>query len=246
MMDYFSIATGVLGSIGGVLWLADKSWKAFNDRAFSALMGKPKESGLVVVCPTQPLEPGSLNTATTYEDSLAQAEIQTQLSRRDLHHEVRLHSAINSSDLQQNLILICGPVGNSITRKLFDTYKMPFEFAKLAQQWAIVDKSRVPRYHESADPNEDNAIIAVVPNPWARPDRPTRVILAAGIRGLGTWGAAVQLSSQANSLARRLKAENVELGAPWFAGVVRVRRDESRPPLTKVLEVERLALHARV
>lgn len=242
-LKLFSIVTGALGAIGGVLWLFERCKKAFNDRAFVELVGKMKASSLIVVCPTQPVVLGSPNTPTTYEDSLAQAEVQTQLSRRGLHHQVRLHSALQLSDLQQNLFLICGPVGNSVTRKLLEHDVMPFDFKKTGEHWSIIDKAGTPRYSESTNENEDIALIAVVPNPWARPDSPTRVLLAAGIEGLGTWGAAVLLSSQANSLARRLRAERVDPAAPWFAGVVRVQRDESRPPLTKILEVDRLALH---
>ena len=238
MLEVLGFALTLVGSIGGFLWLNGKRHEWFEDRAFRRLFGAAAKTGLLVVCPTQTSESGSPNVATTFEDSLAQAELQTRLSRRDVAQSAKLHTQISDPDWQNSLILICGPVGNSVTRKLFEELKLPYCFKQVDSSWTIADQSGTTRHFPSGSQDEDLALVAALKNPWARPERRANVYLAAGINGLGTWGAAVQLASGANDLVARLKAERIDPKHQGFVAVLRVSRDQLRPPITKVLEME--------
>jgi len=121
----------------------------------------------------------------------------------------------------RNMALVCSPKRNQLAaavlnsgliRNLFDV-----EFAELYRsttgpRWAIVFAGRKiesPSYdqHELAEGSAlrpadysltDFALLARVPNPWYQD---SKVLIVAGIRAFGTWGAAEFLASRSHEIA---------------------------------------------
>jgi len=120
---------------------------------------------------------------------------------------------LSPNDRERNLVTVCSPKSNPFTREILEELKRQgsdiFQFEKVEdkEEWQIVDGSACYRslsYNQIANYQEegkrveeqkinDVAMIAKVTNPW---NARNKIIIIAGIRGIGTWGAAECLKKQ--------------------------------------------------
>ena len=99
-------------------------------------------------------------------------------------NSIILDTAINSEDLKNNLILIGGPITNSITRRVNDLLPMSFD---LRGSNAIIDKKELKKY------TEDNiGIVALINNPFNN-DKKRKILVCAGKKIDGTRAAIIAL-----------------------------------------------------
>lgn len=146
------------------------------------------------------------------------------------HRRFRAHDA---HDPAKNVVLICSPRSNPVTEEYLEKIeeKTGFDWAfreNAAHQLEIATgdlgtwssatfrqeaniRSSGGRVEEG--PLDDIAMIVKASNPY---NPSAKVIIVAGIRGIGTWGAARFLREQAGDIARRFGNGN-------FAMLVKVR-----------------------
>ena len=128
----------------------------------------------------------------------------------------------NASDKQQNVVLICSPKANLITKEIFKTKpdlikNIDFKICKEGEypdSWYIVFEGanlESPSYKQTEQYSqqgkkpedevlEDYALLARIPNPW---NENKKLIIVSGIRGIGTWGAARCLREHTDEIMRR-------------------------------------------
>lgn len=167
--------------------------------------------------------------AVSVEDVRAAAAIAKVLVMADprLHVDVELADNIESPD-PRNLVLICSPKRNPITSAVLRHKSVRASFhcefvelfgggADIPPRWVLLfegTKIHSPSYEQelaNADCVEDFALLAKFPNPW-NPN--ATILVAAGIRGYGTWGAAEFLLNNGTKLFERTKGTD-------FAAVVK-------------------------
>jgi hypothetical protein len=131
---------------------------------------------------------------------------------------VRDTSHIDGHDRTKNLVIVTGPKSNSFTGEVLSNIKQQvpslFEFEKVSdnpEQWQILSdiyKCPSPSYEQEAhaitnnkevatQKLEDVAMIIKATNPW---NGANKIFIVAGVRGIGTWGAAEYLRKHANDL----------------------------------------------
>lgn len=202
------------------------------DRAFRRLyhLPLPSRSAVKIICPSQPSDLGR-NVPTTFEDSAAQALVQAALLRRRVEAGLMLHTAVSDLDKRDNLFLVCGPAGNTVTQSVLETVKLPFLFAQIAGSWKIVDRDGNVAHPDPSAPHTDYGIAATLNNPWSLEER--RIWLAAGIRGLGTLGAARLMTERINLLRAHAGSRLNES----FAALIEAKHAEPGPPEVAVLRL---------
>lgn len=232
---------GVLGAIGGVLWLKDKYKRNFKDSSFWKVYNVDRSDTIFLVVPSggkcsdqegpeTQLTQASPNIITTVEDSMAKGAILGSLIEKGLGQEIRLHSVLSETEKQEHLFLICGPAGNLISQSLLNNQRFlfPYKFAKDVI-WRIKDDKNSIIHPDVDSVTKDYAIIAKLPNPWSHPDYPKNLYFAAGIEALGTWGASHFLSNKTEKIIQYLEGPCRVNGKSYFVGIVSVERQNNLP-----------------
>lgn len=249
-MEIAGLIFSILGAIGGVLWLRDHFRRQLRRRAFWALFSLKPSDRIIIVVPTggkcgdrdsPDCSPSPTpNVITTLEDSMARATVLAALMDQGFRPDLRFHSALTQDDLAQNLVLICGPAGNCVSRDLFLRRDIPhhFAFQRTANAWSIVDANGQAAHAPTDGIALDHAILAKYPNPWASIDAPRSIYLVAGTEGLGTWGAAHVLATRCDLLIRYLTAPGRGPKTSNFSALVSVRRNGTASPTIDGMRVK--------
>jgi hypothetical protein len=158
-------------------------WQTTNDqfqvRDTSRLDEEDKKKNLIVFCSAK-------------SNELAR-EIQETLIKQNIEHYCFVHIAIEESG-KQWAITSRGGYFPSPTSKRLEEYQKGQELASFE-----ASKSQSLLYQEGL---EDFAAITKITNPW-NPNR--TIIMVAGIRGIGTWGAAEAIKKWYGKIWREKK-----------------------------------------
>lgn len=181
------------------------------------------------------------------EDVVAQKNVLEVLS--ELEFEVpKIFHPENLSELDQkmNLISIGGPIRNEFTRRILSNALGDLvQFVPSAQVPDQVEirlgKGQVYQSASYTDPvrngvksrNRDTALLLRMPNPF---NAANAVVVIAGIRGLGTWGASDCLRKSAKALARELD-KKVARPKAGFLAIIEVEYENFDIRYTTVKEV---------
>jgi len=127
---------------------------------------------------------------------------------------VRDSRRVSSDDRKRNLVVICSPKSNSLTsevqEEMEERYRQFFYFQDDGSRCLVTDGSGEWKSHSiqqredflnaGGDPHsipehafDDVAIINKITNPW---NDKTKVLVVAGIRGIGTWAAGECIKKQ--------------------------------------------------
>jgi len=179
---------------------------------------------------------------TSTEDFLAMNNIMSALLRIHWSGEAKLKIAADfrEEDRATDLILICSPFSNpaaeTTLRELYQKYpSLPtFEREQASNRYYI--RAGTEYYYSSTydvvdrciasgqRPEEaemvDYGVIIKAPNPW---DATNTVLLVAGIRGIGTWGAAEFLKKRWQDIIDRKRHDGQHRRWGPFAAVVEVK-----------------------
>ena len=102
-----------------------------------------------------------------------------------------LDTAISSDALKENLILIGGPITNSITRRVNELMPMNFD---LKGSNAIIDKKELKKY------TEDNiGLVVLIDNPFSK-DKKSKILVCAGKKIDGTRAAILAIVKYQNKI----------------------------------------------
>lgn len=268
------LVLSALGAISGGIWLRDKFRRQISDRSFHSVFNITDSDMIVVVptggkcfdrdpngaIRTKPdfhtsllAAPDELETLrieyqpnilTTVEDSMARGLIVEAFVKHGINTDVRLHTSITEADRAKNLFLICGPVGNSVTRAVLQRKDvvLPFRFGISAEsrEWQISDAKGLPMHPLANFQTSDYALIVKLDNPFSGPGERTKLFICAGIEGLGTWGACALVVKHPDWLTKRLAHELGLKPESNFCAFVSVSREGGGLPFTNLSEVRGL------
>jgi hypothetical protein len=202
-MSSLNVIFTLLGAIGGVVWLVNQFKTRLSARAFFSVFRAGEE--IVIVVPS--LGHSEPNITMTFEDALACASAQTEFVRHHVPYKVRLHTQITPDDRSQNMFIIGGEVVNDVTAAVASAAQLPVRAEPNTAGTQITYRG-VTLHPPLQFGKTDYAIIGVLQNPWSNDPR-KRVYIAAGAEGVGTWAAALQLTANAQQLARHLRAHDI-------------------------------------
>ncbi len=219
-----AIVVGVLGSlIAGFLLGQRLDLPFLQHRHLRRILSFPKNGPIVIVVAhrEQMLATDAL-PRIALETVFALNNIQSILGKLGWRGEVKILEVnrVGDTDKQGNLIILGGDRVNSLTRDFLtdlaskerDTLGFERTTVKTEERWHIRSENAtfVSKSYEQLSSNasnlEDVALITRISNP--RNEKKAIVILA-GIRGIGTWGAADFLDSHARDLSMKLRAAHM-------------------------------------
>jgi hypothetical protein len=242
ILDFSGIILGSLGSIGGILWIRDKIIDRLFRKRFKLIFNLVNKQ-ILIVTPTQENHGNLPFFPTTFEDSMAQSISMVEFYKYDIKTEVKLHQNINEDNMSSNLFLICGPGGNTITKKFLTDYdnKLPFNFKNIEHKWIISDKDAETRYASNTDQDKiDFGLLIKINNPLPNNTRETRKIyICTGIRGFGTWGTTLFLFMKINEFYNRLNEEGIDPSKDNFCAVIKSHKHLTNEIETSLIEVKK-------
>jgi len=229
-----------------------------NSKPFSKIHGFSKDERVVIVFPGRSGRYGSgllKDRLVTFEDMLAGNYIERILTlsgwKDDLieFRESNSFEKLDVHELAKNVVLICSPRSNNVTKRYLEHIRQNTSFDWTFDEdtdghmtictgggrWISASYSQEEIMRKDGLSIEENTIddIAVV----IRTDNPfnpgTKVLIVAGIRGVGTWGAAKYLRQHAKELARKTKGKD-------FACLLKVRYTNWRIEKTEMTDVFRI------
>lgn len=157
---------------------------------------------------------------------------------------VRSANRLTGEDGKQNLVTVCSPKRNTFTKEVLNEIKAQgldifrFEQIKGSDYWQIVDNAahypsssyqQIEDYlKEGIEPEDiadqeinDVAVIAKVTNPY---NNANKIFIVAGVRGIGTWGAAEFLRKEWKKIYKQKRGLPDFLKKSGdFAAVLKVR-----------------------
>jgi len=221
-----NVILAMLGSIGGLLWLIELFRKKVQSRAFFSLF--PSNQEVVIVVPS--LGQSGPNITMTFEDALACATVQAEFIRHAIPYRVRLHTQVSNEDRAANLFVIGGEVVNQVMAAAASAIRLAVRAEPTPSGTQIRDHTGHVVHPAIRGGETDCAMIGVLRNPWSD-DPYKRVYVAAGAEGIGTWAAALQLTTASASLLERLRALNVS-PKDYFQAIFDVRVNGHQRPTT--------------
>lgn len=236
----YSLGELVLGVLSSVIatvlcGLVVEGYRRRNERRpFARLLNFTKTERTVFVFPSRPdapEHPGLLQDArVAFEDMLAINYVRRALTlagwQEDMfdmreHRHFREH---DSHDSAKNVVVLCSPRSNPITREFLDkinestalnwgfreTETKELEIYTDGGAWssATFGQERSIRQAGGAveeGPLDDVVLILKAPNPY---NPAAKVLIIAGIRGIGTWGGAKYLRQHAEDVVLRTGEKN--------------------------------------
>jgi hypothetical protein len=246
-----SVAAGLLGAY--LQRLVDRRAER---RPLSQLLNFGPEIVLLVF-PPRDESPEAILPRTSTEDFLAMNNFISTLLNMGWSRKVGIRDTtrLTEADKRRNLVVICSPKSNTfadeLQKELRRLYPNAFTFVpgpevcirdgdgaeihsksykQIRDQLAAgVAKSELP-----AKAYEDYAIVSKVTSPW---NNKAKVVWVAGIRGIGTWGAAECIKKEWQQIYDRLPEGQKEAD---FSALVRVQYDNSDITSVEVRRVELL------
>lgn len=167
--------------------------------------------------------------------------------------EIQLH--VTASDRTRNLVIVCSPKSNSFTQifqdKLRTSHPTAFAFeSDINKEWMIIDCDGGEYHSKSykqvkdyinrkiaiselpAQAYEDYAVVTKVTNPW---NDKSKVVWVAGIRGIGTWGAAECIKKEWRQIYSKLLPENKDCD---FSAILKINYNNCDITSINVLRVK--------
>ncbi|MBK8980657.1 MAG: hypothetical protein IPM29_32545 [Planctomycetes bacterium] len=200
---------------------------------------------LLFVFPHRDETPEAILPRTSTEDFLAMNNFISALLRIAWSRKVGVRDTkrVTDSDRRRNLVIICSPKSNKLSEDFQTELRrrhpsaLYFEEDRRKHEWCICDgdgaryrspswaqerqylSSGVPRTDLPSQKFEDYAVITKTENPW---NTSAMVIQVAGIRGIGTWGAAECIKKEWRQLYDHLPTDAKD---GEFSALVRIEYD---------------------
>jgi len=215
-----ALAVGVAGSvIGGFLYvsISRRTGNRYLRRLFNI-----SSDDVIFVFTHAAFAPASVLPRTSTEAFIAVNNLIGTLMLTGWKGPIRVRDTahIHDKDKTKNLVIVTGPKSNSFTAEVLAKIKervpssLSFErISETPERWQITSDIAIcpsPSYEQEAAALEkgteiaanrldDIATIMKVTNPW---NGANKIFIVAGVRGIGTWGAAEYLRKHATDLYR--------------------------------------------
>jgi len=210
----------IFGSIGAsrfVNWLEPRLKNRYLTTLLNFTQGE-----LLFVLPHREHEPTAIMPRVALEDVLAMRNIMHILSKTTWKGSVGFRdvSHLSDSDKKKNIFTIGGPEANIFTREILnclpESERLIFEHdPSCLTQW-IIRRGEITTYRSSSYAVPDGAAVEIERSDvglLVKTKNPYKdgaiVLVVAGIRGIGTWGAADCLRKSAKEIYRRKRKNEV-------------------------------------
>lgn len=228
------IVSGFIVAGGAFVIQSVKRSLYFQRRALRKVFGFPKNEPVIIVVPEWKsiVEQTNQISLVSWEDMLAVNYVMTSLISAGWHEDkIQIKILKNNEELceqrNQNLVLLCRPDRNGETHKVLEKLKdnnrldYPFQKTSIQGQFKLrLDNSPFisPSYKEAKNISgnayeeckeiHDRALIARFVSPW---QSTKKVLLLAGIRAFGTWGAAQALRTKPQELYKLIRKKDIAI-----------------------------------
>lgn len=229
------VVVGVTSTLlGALLWeLGERAWKARWKRGLKKLVPFSRDSTLYLIYPPRHGGEEGLLPKTSSEDFMAINNMISaflSLGWNSNRFVVRDTDRVTGEHEKQNMVIFCSPKSNELAERLQQKLLQDgvnfYHFREVSvhgfKQWVLNGGGALyvspavtaeHRHRQAGDEKplhsetlEDVAVVTSIRNPW-NPD--TRILWIAGVRGVGTWGAAETVKKwhkQLYTVLRRTKA----------------------------------------
>jgi len=186
-------------------------------------------SPVSIVVPTYSDE-NSLFTSRTI--SSASAKVESLLcSFHKKPEEIKIFEAIDVHNMEENVILIGGPISNEITRKIMQFFKVPFYFENHVLN--CCNRKYEPKLDENGDILEDYAFILKTKNPY---NNKKNFIVIAGCYVYGCISGVIAVTDRGILRNIYRKAKRKSVGVIIKSHVI--NNIPQKPFLLEVFEIE--------
>ncbi len=208
---------------------------------------------VIVVLPHQAISSTRRLPQVAVEDVLALRNVFEVLAELGIKHpSIRHPENLTEPDLKRNIISIGGSNRNSFTKKILELPVngdvLSFTSSPTASDQVEFKRGNTmtytsPSYGGTPDdqpraPSRDIAFILRRPNPK---NDSCSVVVLAGIRGIGTWGASDHLRKHAQKLSARVAKDQDNAIKQGFLAVIDVDYENFDIAQTKVKDVAAIA-----
>lgn len=249
-----SLLLTIIGLILGLisltvtLYLARETLKLIGRRRAQRKLLNFDDEELVVVFPFIEAVPETLVPRTSAEDFAAYTVVLNILFEMEWRGKIVPVTVndVSPAMLEGNLLMICAGKSNPLTNEVIEKaakqfgYDDLFRFAEIGNsgKWQIRDQFATylsPSYEQIAEYKgrglvlreqeiHDVAMVAKIRNPW---NPKNKVVILAGLRAIGTWGAAEFICKEWRQLYKRKSRFGKKKNGD-FAAIVSVNYNNSR------------------
>jgi hypothetical protein len=199
---------------------------------------------LLFVFPHREEIPEAILPRTSTEDFVAMNNVISALIKIGWKRKIGVRDTgrLSPADKKKNLVIICSPKSNSFSQEFQEKLQMTgarffrFERSEFSDEWQITEGDGVyfsesysqerqylqdgcARHDLASKSFNDYAVITKRVNPW---NDKNKVVVVAGIRGLGTWGAAECLKKEWSQIYESLSKDEKDAD---FSALVKIRYD---------------------
>lgn len=200
---------------------------------------------LLFVFPHREDIPESILPRTSTEDFLAMNNFISALINIGWKRKIGVRDThrLSHTDKKKNLLIICSPKSNDFSKEFQETLMesvVSFFWFERSQtdpkEWQIKDgdaelksksylqekrylDNKCDRRDLAGNFFEDYAVITKASNPW---NDKNKVLLLAGIRGIGTWGAAECIKKEWNQIYEKLPEKEKDVD---FSALLKIQYD---------------------
>jgi hypothetical protein len=242
MIEFFiSIIGGVIsGIIATHLYYKVKQKQ--ENRPLNNLLNFGNDELIFVFSHREHVPQQSVLPRTSTEDFLAMNNIISALLKIGWKTKISVRdtSRLSPADRNHNIVSVCSSKSNSFTKLVLEEYAKRhnniFHFDKIEDlnQWKISDGvanypspsfEQINKYlaqgvNITEQEIDDVALIAKITNPW---NAANKILIVAGIRGIGTWGAAECIKKKWEQIYNLKSDKNSYRKDGDFAAVVSVK-----------------------
>jgi hypothetical protein len=247
-----SIGAGIIGA-----YIQRRVDRRADRRPLNQLLDFGPDS-LLFIFPHRDTSPEAILPRTSTEDFLAMNNFISALLKIGWSRKigVRDTTRVSEADKRRNLVIICSPKSNSIARtfqqELRKSHANAFAFESIADRICVIDgdgaryesKSyeQVKQYVNSginipdlpSKSYEDYAVLTKVTSPW---NERMKIVWVAGIRGIGTWGAAECIKKEWRQIYEQLPPNRKSCD---FSALLKIEYDNCDITSVEVRRVELL------
>jgi hypothetical protein len=241
--EWADLAINLLAALIGITtgWLTRGATRAcFSRRPASKVWGLPRgTTANVIVTDVSPPSAGARSIAMVHPAEFAAAtELSYFLSSSLLCHVKKVYTSDSFPDsvLDENLVVIGGPVNNRVFRTMSERLALPYHFVDRRLVSHTRGATHTPTSDMKGNLKTDVGLIVVTSNPL---DDSSRIILLAGCRTFGSLGAARMLTLP--SVRKLAKLVDKKHG---YCFVIRMMVEGSFVGQLEVLEWQQLATPA--
>lgn len=197
--------------------------------------GECLTSPVNIIIPSVPEDYDEFSFHTGYSDMKASAKVSSLLSTfSNVSEGVKILEAKYAYDrLDENVVLIGGPITNEIIRRIIQDFDIPFSFTNHTLIDNYHNKKYEPKLGEDKNVLEDYAFILKIMNPF---NNKKILVIIVGCWGYGSYSGSVAVTDYESLriIRRRTKAKSIGI-------IVRshiVHKIPQKPSIIEVFEIK--------